>query len=61
MWRWIEAIAAVVVLLVYSLASPAQPPATFGAAKKLAADIHEAIGHQLTVYCGCPYGTCQRL
>ena len=43
------------VLCAYTAGAPAQPPETFGAAKKLAADIHEAIGHQITVYCGCPY------
>ena len=34
-----EAIAAAAVLLVYSLASQAQPPETFGAAKKLRANV----------------------
>lgn len=33
----------------------AESPNSFGSAKKLLADIHEDIGHQITVYCGCPY------
>ena len=43
------------VLFAYIAAAPAQPPETFGVAKRLAADIHEAIGYEVTVYCGCPY------
>ena len=43
------------VLCAYTAGTAAQPPETFASAKKLAADIHEAIGFQVTVYCGCPY------
>ena len=33
----------------------AQPPKSFRAAKLLLAEVHEAIGHERTLYCGCPY------
>ena len=55
MSRCIRTTAMLTLLLTYGIATPAQPPETFAAAKRLAADIHEAIGHQTTVYCGCPY------
>ena len=44
-------------LILAALAAPAlaQSPATFPAAKRLLAGIHEEIGHLRTVYCGCPY------
>ena len=49
------AVIAVCLLCAYTAGTSAQPPETFGATKKLAAEIHEAIGHQVTIYCGCPY------
>ena len=44
-------------LILAALAAPAlaQSPATFPAAKRLLAGIHQEIGHLRTVYCGCPY------
>ena len=33
----------------------AQPPTSFRTAKRLLAEIHEAIGHERTLYCGCSY------
>ena len=51
-----------VALILAVLAAPgsvpgalAQSPATFPAAKRLLAGIHEEIGHLRTLYCGCPY------
>ena len=38
----------------------AQSPATFPAAKKLLAGIHEKIGHLRTLYCGCPWARTTR-
>ncbi len=43
------------VLLLMSSAMAHEPPATFSAAKKFLADLHEEIGHLKTIYCGCPY------
>ena len=44
-------------LLLAALTTPAlaQSPATFPAAKRLLAGIHEEIGHLRTLYCGCQY------
>ena len=44
-------------LLVAALAPPAlaQPPASFAAAKRLLAGIHQEIGHLRTLYCGCAW------
>ena len=52
-------------LLVAALATPlaadlvpgaaAQPPASFAAAKRLLAGIHQEIGHLRTLYCGCAW------
>jgi len=33
----------------------AEPPASYDASKRLLSDIHEGIGHLVTLYCGCPY------
>ena len=33
----------------------AESPTSFQAAKRLLAEVHEAIGHERTLYCGCPY------
>ena len=33
----------------------AEPPASFRAAKRLLAEVHQVIGHQRTLYCGCRY------
>ncbi len=48
----------IVVALLFLAAGPVlaqEPPATFSAAKKYLADLHEDIGHMETLYCGCPY------
>ena len=44
-------------LILAALTAPAlaQSPATFPAAKRLLAGIHQEIGHLRTVYCACPY------
>ena len=46
-------------ILVLFLAVPItvaqEPPATFNAAKKLLADLHEEIDRLVTLYCGCDY------
>lgn len=42
-------------LLIAGATSAQEPPSTFSGAKKYLADLHESIGHQTTLYCGCPY------
>jgi deoxyribonuclease-1 len=46
------------IAIILMLAGPAfaqEAPTSFSAAKKYLADLHESIGHQTTLYCGCPY------
>lgn len=50
--RFFIAIAAI--LLTFQVQAQ-EAPSSFAAAKKYLADLHEEIGHQTTVYCGCPY------
>ncbi len=33
----------------------AEPPSSYQAAKRMLSEIHEDIGHLVTLYCGCPY------
>ena len=55
MVRTVNWVVVVGMLLTYSAGAVAQPPETFGTAKRLAATIHEEIGREITIYCGCPY------
>ena len=45
----------VAVLFVFAASVHAEPPKSDDAAKRLLSDIHEEIGHLVTLYCGCPY------
>lgn len=47
-------VAALMIVLVGPVAAQ-EAPTSFSAAKKYLADLHESIGHQTTLYCGCPY------
>lgn len=47
----------VAVLFVFAGSVRAEPPKSDDAAKRLLSDIHEEIGHLVTLYCGCP---CER-
>ena len=60
-------LAALILATLAALAAPssvpgalAQSPATFPAAKKLLAGIHEEIGHLRTLYCACPWARTTR-
>lgn len=44
-----------IAILSIGAAVAGEPPKTFSGAKKYLADLHESIGHQTTLYCGCPY------
>lgn len=46
--------AALMIVLVGPVAAQ-EAPTSFSAAKKYLSDLHESIGHQTTLYCGCPY------
>ena len=44
-----------VVSLLIADGAYAEPPASYNASRRLLSDIHEDIGHLVTLYCGCPY------
>lgn len=47
-------------LLLAFFVSAQEPPTSFKNAKKFLADLHEEIGYQFTIYCGCPYSRTTR-
>lgn len=51
---------AVLLSLLAFHAQAQEPPSSFAAAKKYLADLHEEIGYQFTLYCGCPYARTTR-
>jgi len=55
-WFFVLALAAVLAGVTFmGRVAWAQPPSSFQAAKRLLAEVHEEIGFERTVYCGCPY------